>query len=229
MDNHFWIERWSKHEIGFHQRNINVYLQRHWPSLGLAQGIPVFVPLCGKSRDMHWLREQGHPVIGIEVARDAVVEFFEEWGVAPQIARDCRFERFGAENIELLCGDYFALTRTDLTTVGAVFDRAALIALPPDMRQRYATRMREILPTGIPVLLITADYAQSEMTGPPFAVSDTEVRSLFSGLPIELLEEIDVSALPDNSRFRERGLTRLVERVYRIGHQGQLLATGVGR
>lgn len=216
MDNNFWIDRWSKREIGFHQRSINAYLQRHWPSLGLAPATRVLVPLCGKSLDMHWLHEQGHPVIGVEVAREAVADFFNEWGVKAQISHEGPFERWRAERIELLCGDFFALSSADVATVGAVFDRAALIALPGDLRQRYAVRMREILPARSSIFLITADYQQQEMSGPPFAVSDAEVRSLFSGLRIELLEEIDVTDLPDNRRFRERGVSRLIERVYRI-------------
>jgi thiopurine S-methyltransferase len=216
MDNHFWIERWSKREIGFHQRNINAYLQRHWPSLGLAPATRVFVPLCGKTLDMHWLHEQGHPVIGVEVAREAVADFFSEWGVQPEVVRTGPFERWRTEQIELWCGDFFDLSAADLTDVGAVFDRAALIALPAAVRETYAKKLREVLPTEAQILLVTADYAQHEMSGPPFAVSDAEVRSLFNGMKIGLLEEIDVSEAPDNRRFRERGLTRLVERVYGV-------------
>jgi thiopurine S-methyltransferase len=216
MDNHFWIERWSKREIGFHQRSINAYLQQYWSSLGLTSGTRVFVPLCGKSLDMHWLREQGHPVIGVEVAREAVADFFNEWGVQPEVTRTGPFERWRARQIELWCGDFFDLSAADLADVGAVFDRAALIALPAAVRETYAKRMREILPARAQILLVTADYAQHEMSGPPFAVSDAEVRTLFAGQAIRLLAETDILQHPDNERFRQRGLTRLVERVYRI-------------
>ncbi|HEY6641809.1 thiopurine S-methyltransferase [Povalibacter sp.] len=217
MKTDFWIERWQKREIGFHQRSINPYLQHHWPALGLAPGTRVFVPLCGKSLDMHWLHDQGHSVIGVEVAREAVADFFKEWGVQPRIAQAGAFERWQFGHIELWCGDFFDLSAADLGDVGAVFDRAALIALPETLRQAYAKKLREILPASSPVLLVTADYAQHEMPGPPFAVSDAEVRTLFDGSRIELLEENDVTDVPDNQRFRERGLSRLVERVYRVG------------
>lgn len=216
MDNSFWIDRWSKREIGFHQRRVNAYLQQHWPSLRLARNVPVFVPLCGKTLDMHWLHEQGHPVIGVEVAREAVVDFFSEWGVQPKVVHAGAFERWHARDIELWCGDFFDLSASDLAGVGAAFDRAALIALPLETRTAYARKLQEILPAASQILLVSADYPQHEMSGPPFAVSDAEVRSLFGGAEIGLLEEIDVTDLPDNRRFRERGLTRLVERVYRI-------------
>lgn len=215
MDSQFWIDRWSRNETGFHQRDINAYLQQYWTDMRVPKGATVFVPLCGKSLDMRWLREQGHEVIGVELARKAVQEFFEEWGVEPQIARSGPFERWRANGVELLCGDFFDLTSVDLHGVGAVFDRAALIALPADLREKYATRLRSILPAQTPTLLITVDYPQQEMKGPPFAVGDAEVRTLFAGADIRLLREDDVTDSAVNARFRERGLSRLVERVYR--------------
>lgn len=217
MDNQFWIERWSRREIGFHQRDTNRYLQRYWPELHVPEGALVFVPLCGKSLDMLWLSEAGHRVIGIEIAREAVREFFAEWGVEPGVVQSGPFERWRAGNIELLCGDFFDLTRADLADVGGVFDRAALIALPAEVRKKYAATLRDLLPQSASTLLITADYPQHEMSGPPFAVGDAEVRSLFAGGDIRLLAEIDVTGSADNARFRQRGVSRLVERVYRIG------------
>lgn len=216
MDNQFWIDRWSRKEIGFHQRGINGYLQRYWPSLTVPSAASVFVPLCGKSLDMHWLHERGHSVIGVEVAREAVVDFFKEWEVDAQVTQSGRFERWHAGRITLLCGDFFDLTPADLADVRAVFDRAALIALPPSLRQAYAKKMLEVLPPGTEMLLVTADYPQQEMSGPPFAVTDAEVRKLFADCNIQLLDDVDVTELPDNARFRQRGLSRLVERIYRL-------------
>ena len=58
MDEAFWQRRWARNEIGFHLNEVNPYLRRHWPSLKLAQGARVLVPLCGKSLDMAWLADQ---------------------------------------------------------------------------------------------------------------------------------------------------------------------------
>ncbi len=217
MNTRFWLDRWSKNEIGFHQRTPNEYLQQFWSGLDVPADSTVFVPLCGKSLDMHWLRERGHRVIGIELAHQAVADFFNEWGVTPQIARTGPFERWRAQNIELLCGDFFDLAREDLAAVRAVFDRAALIALPPALRESYATKLRDILPPGTPTLLVTTEYPQQEMPGPPFSVSDAEVRKLFGDGRVRLLAETDILPRPENERFRQRGLTRLVERVYCVG------------
>lgn len=216
MNAPFWLERWSRNEIGFHQRSINEYLQRYWPSLEVPVDATVFVPLCGKSLDMHWLRERGHRVIGVELARQAVAAFFSEWGVTPQIVRTGAFERWRAQGIELLCGDFFDLTPDDLAGVRAVFDRAALIALPPDLRAAYARKLLDILLPGTPTLLVTADYPQHEMSGPPFSVSDAEVKELFGAERIAPLAETDILQRAENDRFRQRGLTRLVERVYLV-------------
>jgi len=216
MDNEFWLQRWSKNEIGFHQHRVNEYLQRYWPQFEMPAGARVFVPLCGKSLDLQWLRERGHRVIGVELARQAVADFFSEWGVTPQITQAGPFERWQAQDIELLCGDFFDLRAEHLADVRAVFDRAALIALPAPLREAYAATLRGILPPGAPTLLVTADYPQHEMSGPPFSVSDAEVKELFGENRVQPLAETDILQRPENERFRQRGLTRLVERVYRL-------------
>lgn len=216
MDSHFWLERWAKHEIGFHQSSINQYLIDHWPQLEVPSGAPVFVPLCGKSLDMRWLRERGHPVLGVEVARTACDAFFSEWGVSPAVTQLPAFERFSARGVTIWCGDFFDLTREMLADVRAVFDRAALIALPPPLRRRYAAKLREILPAGAVILLIAPEYDQTQMKGPPFAVGLDELRDLFAGWPIQLLASHDVTDSADAARFRQRGLTQLLEHVVRI-------------
>jgi thiopurine S-methyltransferase len=216
MDPGFWLERWAKHEIGFHQRHVNEYLIAHWPRLEVADAATVFVPLCGKSLDMRWLSERGHRVLGVEISRTACSEFFAEWNASPEVERSGAFERWSAREVTLLCGDFFDLQREDMTEVRAVFDRAALIALPPSMRRAYAAKLREILPAGTPLLLVAPDYDQSQMKGPPFAVGPSEIRELFGVSCVDELGAYDVSDAPDNARFRQRGLTSLIERVFRI-------------
>lgn len=223
MDPNFWLERWARKETGFHQQHTNEYLQRYWPQLAVPEGTTVFVPLCGKSLDMLWLHRRGYSVLGVEVARAAVSSFFEEWRADVQVTSLGVFERWnagGEQGITVLCGDFFELAAPLMAHVDAVFDRAALIALPPQMRRSYARKLLEILPAQIPMLLITLDYRQDEMFGPPFAVSDREVRELFGTSRVECLDEVDVTASAESERFRQRGVSRMLERVYRIGGAG---------
>ncbi len=216
MDNDFWIERWAKHEIGFHQQQVNAYLRNCWPQLGVPREATTFVPLCGKTLDMRWLREHGHPVLGVEIARTACAAFFAEWNVEPQVIRQGAFERWSAQGITVLCGDFFTLQPHDVASVLAVFDRAALIALPEAMRRAYVAKLREILPAGTVMLLVTPEYDQQQMKGPPFAVGTREVRELFAGWQVQEIAAVDVTHSPDNARFLQRGVSSLVERVYRI-------------
>ena len=173
----------------------------------------VFVPLCGKSLDMGWLRERGAGVLGVELSPIAAEAFFEERGDEPTFHASGKFGCYEADRVRILCGDFFDLNRDDMAGVGAVYDRASMIALPPEMRERYVRHMASILQTGARVLLITLDYPQDQMDGPPFSVSPSEVEALYRDCAkISLLAQADV--LSDNPRFAERGLARLLENIY---------------
>jgi thiopurine S-methyltransferase len=213
MKKEFWLERWERAEIGFHQDEINPYLARYWKKLSLARGGEVFVPLCGKSQDMVWLRQQGCFVLGVELSPVAVQDFFHEQGKSPERVSGGRFENYIADGICLACGDFFDLRKEDMAKVNAVYDRASLVALPPDMRERYARHLVDILPRGTKILLVTFDYPQAEMQGPPFAVSVKDVEALYGKYAdIRLLVQEDT--LPQNPRFRQRGVSRMEERVF---------------
>lgn len=215
MQREFWLERWRTGQIGFHQRDVHEGLRAHWAGLRVPEGAPVFVPLCGKSLDMAWLRRQGHPVIGVELSPLAVREFFDENGLAPRVSRQGAFERWEAEGVALLGGDVFDLTQAEVAEVRGVYDRAALVALPPELRVRYVAKLREVLQPSAATLLVTFDYPQDEMAGPPFAVTEDEVRRLY-GAWAEVTRLSSRDALPGEPRFQQRGLTRLREHVFAI-------------
>jgi thiopurine S-methyltransferase len=213
MDKVFWQDRWQRHEIGFHQPRVHEQLTRFWPGLNLAAESTVFVPLSGKSRDMLWLAEQGHRVVGVELSGIAVNEFFEEAGLRPEYRAEGAFEVYTAGPFLMYRGDFFELTAEALQAIAAVYDRAALIALPADMRSRYVTMLASILPRRTVILLISVDYPEREITGPPFAVPSEEVHRLFGSLfDVEVLEKRDGLAATDN--LRKRGVTRLDETAY---------------
>lgn len=215
MDPDFWHARWRNSEIGFHQEEINLHLQTLWAQTGAAAGCTVFVPLCGKSRDLLWLREQGHPVLGVEISPIAVEAFFQENGLEARQSPQGAFTRWEYEGLAILCGDFFDLRPADLAGVGATYDRASLIALPPTLRARYGEQFARLLPVAMPTLLVTLEYPQQEMDGPPFSVSEEEVRQLFEPQR-QVTRLYQQSILAENPRFQARGLSRLEEKAFRI-------------
>lgn len=213
MGKDYWLERWEQKETGFHQNDTNPYLCQYWKELHLGQRSKVFVPLCGKSQDMMWLYTQGYKVLGVELSVIAVEDFFKENKLIPDYNCCKRFNRYETNRICILRGDFFDLDRRDLIKVSAVYDRASLVALPQDMRNSYVCHLLGILSPGTQILLITFDYSQLEMQGPPFSVSVSEVEELFSGhSSICLLARLDV--LDRYPRFYERGVSKLYENIF---------------
>ncbi len=211
----FWHERWRTGQIGFHAPDYHPALLATWPGLGLASGSRVFVPLCGRSLDMVWLAARGHEVVGIELSPLAVADFFAHEKLTPQVERRGALERWRAGRYELLCGDFFELGHEALGDIAAWYDRAALVALPLDLRRRYVERMAALLPCGARGLLVTVDYDQARMDGPPFSVPPVEVEALHAGaFDVAPLTRHD--CLPDNPRFRERGLDAMFESSFRL-------------
>ena len=214
MEPAFWHQRWAAQQIGFHQAQVNPYLRKAWPELGLAAGSQVLVPLCGKSLDLLWLAEQGHRVLGVELSRQAVAAFFEAHQLTPVVEQRGAFEVWRAEAIELWCGDFFALTQSDLHGCVGFYDRAALIALPPPMRQAYFSHLGHVLPAAAQGLLVTLEYDQALIDGPPFSVQEAEVRQGFAGWQVAELEQHEIAQ--DSPRFVAAGVRTLLERVYRL-------------
>lgn len=215
MEAEFWQQRWRERQIGFHQDRPSPLLLKHWPSLGLAPASRVFVPLAGKTLDMAWFASQGHRVLGVELSRIAVEEFFAEHGLTPEIESTRYGRHYRAGAIELICGDAFALDAELLADCAAVFDRAALIALPPPLRERYAGELYPRLPTGCRGLLITLEYPQHEKQGPPFSVVEQEVYGLYSpDWRLRTLERRDI--LAQQPTFIAEGVTALDTVVYAL-------------
>ena len=211
----FWKERWKARQIGFHLPEVNPYLTDYWSKLKAEKGSVVLVPMCGKTLDMAWLASQEYAVLGVECSHDAITEFFDDQKLTYQTAKFHEFKVHNSFNITLLEGDYFALDKEILTDVEIVYDRASLVALPAEMRRKYVKLLVEQLPSRVSILLVTIEYDQSLMSGPPFSVSHTEVEELYKPhFLVEILHEADV--LNEQPRFKEKGLNKMIERVYKI-------------
>jgi thiopurine S-methyltransferase len=215
MDPQFWLEQWEANRIGFHLQNANPLLARYWPLPGTQEGGTVLVPLCGKSVDLAYVRHRGCSVIGVELSPLAIQQFFAEHGLEPTRREVGGLPAFEAEGICLVQGDFFALRREDLPAIDAVYDRAALIAMPPERQPAYAGQLVALAGEAAPILLITFDYDPAEMNGPPFATPPEQVRRLFGDrYLVEALESGD--ALPDFGGLKERGLTALTETAWAL-------------
>jgi thiopurine S-methyltransferase len=204
MEPEFWEQRWATGQIGWHHDQVNEALSANLARLTRDRPSRVLVPLCGKSQDLVYLARAGHHAVGIELVEQAVHELFAEHGLTPKIATDVRGVRHETENLTLLQMDFFDVTRHDVGAVDCAYDRAALIALPPGERRRYVTHLLDLLPAGAPILLITLDYDDSSTSGPPFAVSDDEVRELF-GPACDVEQLAQIAAEDVSERLRDAG------------------------
>ncbi|MGR7921066.1 thiopurine S-methyltransferase [Zobellella denitrificans] len=191
MDAQFWHQRWQSSRIGFHQQEINELLGRHWHRLGVPEHTEVLVPLCGKSRDMHWLAEQGHNIAGFELSPLAIRDFFGEAGVLAQQQKLVHYLCWQAGGFSLYEGDFFQAESLG-RRFDAAYDRAALVALPEPLRPLYARLLARLLNPGAAMLLVTLDYAPAQHESPPFAVNEQEVRRLFGAdFEVTLLDRIE--------------------------------------
>lgn len=215
MQAEFWLQRWREGRTGFHRDTPMPLLLQHWSALALPKDSRILVPLCGKTLDMLWLAEQGLRVLGVELSPLAVTQFFSGHGLVPRRHESPMGVHYVAGDIEIIQGDVFALDDATLAGCDAVYDRAAVIALPPPMRERYARKLYRRLPAGCRGLMITLEYPQHEMDGPPFSVEGGDVAALFGGdWDIELLERRDI--LASQPAFREEGVTALHTSVHRL-------------
>ncbi|WP_417415983.1 thiopurine S-methyltransferase [Hoeflea sp.] len=174
MDHNFWHDRWESGRIGFHAQAPNPLLTTHFPALSLTEGSRVFVPLCGKTLDIGWILSRGCIVAGAELSELAIEQLFEELGVEPEISDLGKLKRYSATDIDIFVGDIHALTPQMLGPVDAIFDRAALVALPEKMRSAYTAHLISLTGTA-PQLLVCFAYDQSLISGPPFSITKDEV------------------------------------------------------
>lgn len=179
MEAGFWHQKWEQGDIGFHQNEINPFLVEFFGTLNIAKGSRIFLPLCGKTRDIGWFLANGYRIAGAELSELAINDLFTELSITPEISRDGKLTRYRAENLDILAGDFFDVSAESLGSISAVYDRAALVALPASMRKQYSSHLMNITDAA-PQLLITYEYNQLLMDGPPFSVNEDEVKQLYA-------------------------------------------------
>lgn len=205
MHSDFWLSRWREGRTGFHRDVVHEDLIR-FADRFLGDGPHrVLVPLCGKTLDLHWLAAQGHEAVGIELSPIAAEAVFEgKHGVEEDTLGP--FVRRRSGRLTVLQGDVFDATPELLGPIDRVWDRAAVVALDPGRRQRYAVTISALLRPGGLLLQNAFEYDQEKMDGPPFSVSTHELAALYAGWP---REELLREALTEG-KFKERGLDSFV-------------------
>lgn len=211
-DPEFWHSKWASNKIGFHLEDVNPLLPQYWHLTNPKREDTVLVPLCGKSEDLVWLATKHDEVTGIELSQIAVRAFFAEHFYTPTVTQlSGMHELYQFDELSIYTGDFFS---APVSQANIVYDRAALVALPQEMREEYTTRLKQLLNPGGRILLVTLNYAQKEMAGPPFSVPVNEVEQLFSGYKVTCLnvDEADEA----HPKIAKQGLSRFSEEVYLI-------------
>lgn len=227
MQKEFWYDKWQADQIGFHLESAHPLLQKFHDQV-FASSQSVFVPLCGKSKDLVFLAQQHHQVIGNELSDKAVQAFYLEnyqLDNAQLTALSDKLElkhsnlstrglcHYSLNGVSIFQGDFFQLEKDQLKGVEAIYDRAALIALPTAMRLDYVAHLKTLF-NSANLLLITLEYEQAKMDGPPFSVSRNEVDSLFKFAQIKVLYSKDI--IEKEPRFKSKGLESFIETAYQI-------------
>jgi thiopurine S-methyltransferase len=198
-----WHERWQEGRLGFHMSEVHEDLTRYQERFLSGGPHRVLVPLCGKSVDMAWLAAQGHEVVGVELVPQAIDQFFAEQECTPTRSEHDGYSLYRHDTITIACGDMLKLDNQALGKITRIWDRAALVALPEEVRVPYAANLRALASPGALLLQNVFEYDQSTMSGPPFSIVDDEIRRHYKGCQIELLDEHD--ALESFPRFRDLG------------------------
>lgn len=192
MEPDFWHKRWEDNQIPFHEGKPNALLVRNLDKLGLSKGSRIFLPLCGKTSDFGWLIGEGYRAVGAELSEIAIKQLFEELDITPAVTDTGTHKHYSVNNIDVFVGDIFGLTAKTLGRVDAVFDRAALVAMPASMRHKYANHVAEISENA-PQLLTCFEYDQTLLDGPPFDVREAEIRDLYrDSHDIDLVERVPI-------------------------------------
>lgn len=174
MESAFWHQVWSQGHLGLHKYEVNPFLKKHIQKLQLNKNDRIFIPLCGKINDIAWLLEEGYRVVGVELSKLAVNQLFSELNITPTVTSTPNHLHFSGQNIDIFVGDIFELSSEYLDEVSAIYDRAALVALPTTMRKPYTSHLMKITKYA-PQLLITYEYDSSKAEGPPFSIKQEEL------------------------------------------------------
>ena len=206
MELSYWLSRWKKGHTGFHMEMGYPGLSAHWPILPIPQNPVVFIPLAGKSVDIHWIAEQAQKVVCCEISPIAIEQFFHQFEMDFSISHFASFDIYHSQNIEFWCGDFMKLPDDKIGELDLIYDKASLVALPQKMRVPYSNKLASFMSDKTKILMHLLSYNQSDMTGPPFSVPPEEVKRLFPDNFELILLEKNTLSIHKFEKFLNRGL-----------------------
>ncbi|MFK0571349.1 thiopurine S-methyltransferase [Endozoicomonas sp.] len=213
MDDFNWLSHWESNNIGFHLDQANPMLVKHWPKIRAMPKDMVFVPLCGKSLDLIELQKQGHFVLGSELSEIAIEAFFTEQQLEYTKQQAGEHEYWSGERLAIARGDFFTLAE-DSIPAKFIYDRAALVALPPKMQEQYVEQLLRIAPDIEQILLLTVEYDDTAAPPPPFSITPARVQALYGEhFDIDLIETRDTKPSP---RKQAQGVEVITEHVLKL-------------
>lgn len=212
-----WKERWETNQIGWHSSDVNQNLKNHATVLFEKSTTPaIAVPLCGKSLDMAWLAKQNAKVTGIELVQKAIEDFFAEQSLCATQSKKEDTPCYHCDRIEILHSDIFELPKTLEGSFDAIYDRAAFVALPLELKQQYADLCLSLLKPDGSILLITYDAPIPETQGPPFPVKDGVIPRLYKNASQCILLEESVDTPDNDPRLKAQGLDWSRTQIWKI-------------
>jgi thiopurine S-methyltransferase len=211
MHPQFWLDSWEREgsATSFHRPDFHPYVVTY-ATPEMLRGKRVLVPLCGKTNDLLWFAQHAEHVIGVELAEKAILQFFEQSAIPYTKTSDFRYE---SERITMLHRNMFDVTLADVGQIDFVYDRAALVALPLDLRLRYVTKLDELLPVGAQQLVVTLEYAPV-MAEPPFSITPEETCTYYQTR--YMIEHIEQPERPEHRMIPKFGLSFLKEHAFRL-------------
>ncbi len=216
MEISYWKSRWRKNNTGWHMTEVYPMLPELWPKLALRDNATVLVPLCGKSRDMQWLAAQGFHIIGVEASSKALEQFMQSSDRQFSRTHSHGYTVFTSTDINLWQGNFLNLPQRAIGPVNAIYDKASIVALPPEMRKEYSRKLLNLCNDTTEIFLQSFEYEQKEMNGPPFSVDENEIRSHFDQrFNITLMNERSI--FENVKKFQQRGLSSyFIEKIYHL-------------
>ena len=208
----FWQQRWSDGQTGFHLNDTHPDLHAFLPQLNLNIGDTVFVPLCGKTLDIGYLLAKGYRVVAVEMVEYAVKQLFNQLSMTPDIYQWKQGVCYRASGLTVYVGDYFDLRAKECSEACAVYDRAAMLAIPHKLQAQYCRHLSEITDHA-KQLVITVEFDQDKVDGPPFTLSEKDIRRYY-GESYHISRLNEVETIKEEARFEAMGLSSFMRRTY---------------